>query len=235
MNKEALNKARTVYYGLFSTIFSFVNKKEDFENIKNTVEVLSQNPIDENSEKALINMKNFLEKGGFDALKDENNLVFFSPSTTYIPTTASYYDEARDDGKKRLEMINYVLQTKFRRDETKFTEAEDHISFILGFIQKLIEEDLRKEDSSLLITDVFQNILSQTIDEFIQNLYNHENSHFYKDAAVLLKVFIELERVLLDIKKVEIKKEFVERTPVKKQKNEFKKRAKRNLDEVTSL
>lgn len=235
MNKEAIDKARVIYYGLFSTLFSFVNAQKDYESILKTVKVLNENPIDENSQIALTQMMEFLSKGGFEALKDENNIVFFSPSTAYIPVTASYYNEARDDGKKRLEMMNYVLKTSFRRDETKFSDAEDHISFVFGFIQKLIQENLAKEESNDMVLEVFENILNEMVDEFAQNLYNHENSEFYKNAAILLKVFIEVERSFLDVKNIASAQKVVEREPVKKAKKEFKPRAKRNLDEVTSL
>ncbi len=63
MDTTAINKARIIYYGLFSSLFSFSMGKEKYETIVNAVDLLQRNPIDEQSEKALSNMKRRLAKG----------------------------------------------------------------------------------------------------------------------------------------------------------------------------
>jgi len=234
IDTEKINKARALYYGLFSSIFTFIDGKDDYEKILYSIEYLSQNPIDENSKLAFENIKKYLQKDGFIKLKEENNNLFFSPSTTFIPVTASYYEEDRDDGQKRVEMTNYLLKSNFRKEINSFKEPEDHISFIFAFLQKNIEQDLKK-DKNRLLDGVFENILNPIIDRFIENIYSHENSFFYKNIAIVLKVFIELERVYLDVKKVEITKTRVQQELFHQKKKEFTKRAKRNFDEVTSL
>ncbi|AXH09377.1 hypothetical protein CP960_00665 [Malaciobacter halophilus] len=234
MKNEELNKARAVYYGLFCSLFSFVNEEEQYNSIVKTVDFLSQNPIDEYSKEAFFNMKKFFNTKGIEGLKEENNELFFSPSTTFIPVTASYYCEDRDDGEKRVQMTNLVLKSKFRKDSNSFKEAEDHICFILNFIQKLIEEDLSK-DKNELIYEVYIQVLNEIVDTFIENIYNHECSLFYKDVAVLLKVFIELERALLNITKTDLTKHREQQELFHQKKKGFTKRAKRNFDEVTSL
>ena len=45
--------------------------------------------------------------------------------------------------------------------------------------------------------ELFKEIINPNIDEFINNLFNHESSEVYKDVAVLLQGFIEFERVVL--------------------------------------
>ena len=236
MNEE-IDKARMTYYGLFSTALSFLERDEKYQNIKNAVDYLSKYPFEENSAEALINMKNFLNDNSFLGLKDESNIVFFSPSTKYIPMTASYYDESRDDGKKRMEMFNYLAQSKFRRDESVYKESEDHIGFVFNFMNKLIEDNLNGEkESELLAKKVFNNILNEMVDLFSSNLYNHENANFYKNLALVLKVFIEFERHYYNLSKPkskEIKEVIRPNTKVKKK--DSVKRAKRNLDEINSL
>ncbi|SKB39164.1 TorD/DmsD family molecular chaperone [Malaciobacter marinus] len=234
MKSEELNKARAIYYGLFCSLFSFINEKKEYENIVNTIEFLSSNPIDEYSEKSFCNMKEFLKTKGIEGLKEESNDLFFSPSTTFIPVTASYYCEDRDDGEKRVQMTNLVLKSKFRKDNNNFKEAEDHICFILNFIQKLIEEDL-SQDKNELIYEVYTQVLNEIIDSFIEKIYKHESSIFYKDVAVALKVFIELERALLNIAKTDSSKHRKQQELFHQKKKGFTKRAKRNFDEVTSL
>ncbi|PLY06207.1 MAG: hypothetical protein C0625_10315 [Arcobacter sp.] len=236
MNQQ-IDKARMVYYGLFSALLSFLETDEKYENIKDTIDYLSNNPLEEYSAEELSNMKEFLNIHSFTGLKDESNLVFYSPSTTYIPTTASYYNEARDDGKKRIEMYNYLAQSKFRRDESLYKESEDSICFVFNFMNKLIEDNLNGEKTSeLLAKSVFENILNEMSDLFSSNLYNHESADFYKDLALLLKVFIEFERHYYNLskpKEIEIKETIRPNTKVKKK--DSVKRAKRNLDEINSL
>lgn len=237
MIENNINKARIVYYGLFSAVLSFLETDKNYENIKKTIDILSKNPLEGNSEECLSKMKLFLENKGFEGLKQESNLVFFSPSTTYIPVSASYYDEARDDGRKKIEMLNYVSESKFRRDDSIYKEAEDNIGFILNFMQKLLEASLQEDsNSSEIAKRVFENVLNEAIDPFLTNIYNHENAEFYKNLALLLKVFIEIERQYYSLTKPKEKKmEDSVRPNTKVKKKDSVKRAKRNLDEIFSL
>ena len=237
MDRKSINKARAVHYGLFCSVLGFFPNRDKYESIAETINLLSETPIDENCAKALIKMKKFLQKGGFEALKEENNMIFYSPVTSFIPTTASFYDEQRDDGKKHIQMVDYVLKSKFRRDISTCKEHEDHIEFILLFIQKLIEEDIAGDkDASKLVHDVFENILNEMVDEFSQKLYKHEKSDFYENMAIVMRVFMELEREYLNVAKpkVEVLKK-QEQENLTKIKQPAKERVKRNMKEVGSL
>ncbi|RXJ91320.1 hypothetical protein CRV00_13890 [Malaciobacter molluscorum] len=234
MNNIELNKARAVYYGLFSSLFSYINSEKEFNEIKKSIELLSQVPIDENSKISFEELNSFLEEKGMTGLIEENNQIFFSPSTTFVPVTASFYNEDRDDGHKRVEMTSIVLKSTFRKDNTTFKEAEDHICFIFSFIQKLLEQDYSKINNELII-ETFSVVLNSFIDSFIQDVYNHEESKFYKNIAIILKVFIELERALLNIEKPTEHKVRKQHDIFHKKKKGFTKKAKRNFDEVTSL
>ncbi|RXJ83512.1 molecular chaperone [Arcobacter sp. CECT 8985] len=234
MNNTELNKARAVYYGLFGSLFSYIKDEKQFDDIKNSLELLSQAPIDENSKVAFSNANEFLNSKGMKGLIEENNQIFYSPSTTFIPVTASFYNEERDDGQKRVEMTNIVLKSTFRKDGSVFKEAEDHVCFIFSFLQKIIEQDNSNIENQLVI-DSFSKVLNTFIDEFISNVYNHEESDFYKNIAVILKVFISLERALLNIEQEKEHKVRKQHDIFHKQKKGFTKRAKRNFDEVTSL
>ncbi len=202
MESTAINKARIVYYGLFSSLFSFNMKEDKYKKIVQYVDILSTSPIDEQTEKALINIKRRIKKGGYIAVKMESDRIFFNPTTTFIPMTASYYIEHRDNGNKRIEMINYVFESKFRRDTDQFKEHEDHIEFILLFIQKLIHEELEGDTSApILARKVFSHILNEMIDDFSLNLFNHEKSFFYKQIALALRSFIDFERLYFNVQK----------------------------------
>jgi len=229
MDKVAINKARAVYYGLFASLLTGVNRPEELETIKQTMIVLLQNAIDEHSQKALENMVLMLNDGGIEALQEENDKVFFNLYEGSIPVTASYYDEDRDDGKKRLEMVNYVLSSNFRRDTDTFKELEDHVGFICLFMQKLIDHDVQE-----LSTTVFKNVLNGFVDEFIVNLHQHPNSCFYEELAVVLQVFMELERLYLVVNKPTTEKRTRIVMPHKKERKAIIPRGKRNIDELTT-
>lgn len=64
MNNIELNKARAVYYGLFSSLFSYINSEKEFNEIKKSIELLSQVPIDENSKISFEELNSFLEEKG---------------------------------------------------------------------------------------------------------------------------------------------------------------------------
>jgi len=208
MNKEAINKARAVYYGLFASLLMFFENKNNLEVIQKTIDILAQNPLDDESKLAFSTMQNLLISGGYTLLKEESDTIFFSPYSAFIPVTASFFLENRDDGKKRLEMVNYVLSSNFRRDTEKFKEMEDHVGFIMLFMQKMIEEELAgNEKSAQLSREVFVNILNPFVDDFIGALYIHEDSHFYQELAVIMHSFVALERLYLDVKKPVSEKE----------------------------
>ena len=142
MDTHNINKARIVYYGFFAAFFSFYLEEQHIYVIEQCIDLLRENPIDEQTANALANLQRKLKKGGYAALKNESDRLFYSPATAFVPMTASYYTEQRDDGNKRMEMINYIAESKFRRNTDTYKEQEDHIEFVFLFLQKLIEEEL---------------------------------------------------------------------------------------------
>lgn len=202
MDNNAINKARLVYYGLFASLFTFNMNEEHYEKTVKCVDLLCENPIDEDSEIALKELQKGLKSGGFEALHNESNDIFYNPITSFIPMTASYFFEERDDGQKRVEMLNYILKTKYRKDGEQYKENEDHIEFISLFMQKLIEDEIAgDEQGAELAKQVFENILNSMIDEFTEKVYKHEKSDLYKQAAVIFKSFNECERLFLNVTK----------------------------------
>ncbi|NPA74406.1 MAG: hypothetical protein GXO12_06810 [Epsilonproteobacteria bacterium] len=210
-DREAINRARALYYGLFASLFAFV-KEDRFKGLKESLEILKENPLEDNSKKALENMYSILSSQGLEFVQDEFDAVFYDLSSDPVPTTASFYEEERDDGKKRLLMVNFVLKSKYRRDSENFSDLEDDIGFIFSFLSRLIEDEAKGDEKAKeLEIAVFEKVLNEFVDDFIENVYMHENSAFYQEAALLLKVFVEFERVFLDIRrpkeKIKVKKE----------------------------
>lgn len=234
MDTVSINKARALYYGVFSTLFSFLNDEKKIEELQKNLELLKENALNEYAADAIENILVILEQKGKVALQQESDEIFFNPYSSFIAMSASYYDEQRDDGKMRMKMLEYVLHSKFRRDENNFKENEDHISFILEFIEKLLLESTKTEAkcSQELAKTVFKEVLNTFVDDFIASLYEHKSSYIYKEVAVVFQVFIELERTYLDVAKP--KNEVHARTVEleKKVTKPLKQRIERNLDEI---
>jgi len=239
MDHEAINRARAMYYGMFASLFAFNFDEKNLATVVESIDVLASQPIDDESGQALHSMQKMLLATTYQEVKDESDMVFFSPTTSLIPTTASYYDEQRDDGKKRVDMMNYVLASTFRRNTELFKENEDHIEFVSLFMQKLIEEQLPGKDGSEEVAkNVFENILNHMLDPLSRKLYEHEHSELYKHAAVVLDSFTQLERLYLNVARPDEQsvrstvKPHIKPRKIKKAPKEL---VTRNMDEFVSV
>jgi len=202
MDTQAIDKARIVFYGFFSSLFSFTFNEENFQHIKTCLDQLCHAPLDEQSELAFKNMKRRVEKRGFAALKSESDRVFYNFLEAPVPMTASFILEGRDDGAKRVEMIDYLQESAYRRNSSEYKEHEDHIEFILLFLQRMIIEELEgKAGARGLFLKVFVNILNPMLDEFLEGLAEHRHSSFYRQAALALASFLAFERLYLYVGK----------------------------------
>lgn len=200
MDTRNINKARIVYYGLFAAFFSFQLSEEHLGIIDRSLAVLSKHPIDEQTAKALANIKRKLKRGGYTALANESDRIFYSPAQKTVPMSASFYTEQKDDGAKRMEMIRYIAESKFRRNEEAYKEQEDHIEFVFIFIRTLIEEELQGDTGApVLVKKIVENILNSMVGPFCHHLMTHEDSFIYRDVALTLQSFMECERLFLGI------------------------------------
>ena len=81
-------------------------------------------------------------------------------------------------------MVNYVLSSNYRRDSEKFKELEDHVGFIVLFMQKMIEEELNgNEKSAQLSREVLSIFSTRLWMSLSPHFYTHEKSHFYQDLS----------------------------------------------------
>ena len=194
INKD-IDLVRAFYYALFSKFLTFTQNKNRFKGLKESLEILQQTPINEESKNAIENLlKNYNEKD----IEEEFDSIFYDIANDPIPTTASFYDEERENGKQRVKMAEIVLSSKFRKKED-FTDTEDDIGFILPFMQNLILSKIEGDEKAVWLEEKTFKIINKFIDEFIENLYMHSSSNIYKNVAILLKSFIETERIYFNI------------------------------------
>jgi len=212
-NKEAVNPARSLYYGFFSKMLVFTPNEDRFDGLKDALNVMISNPLDENSAEALKEIKEVVELGGFEALASEYDDIFHNPESQVVRNTASFYDEGVESGKKRVEVKNFLAKTKIRRDENHFKEPEDSVGFLVTFMHELIELIIKGENSyESLQHCLFTEIINEFIDEYIEALYENEKSNVYKSVAVVLNAFIEFERLYFDVYKPAPKEKIVKQS-----------------------
>ena len=212
MNKEAVNKARSLYYGFFSKMLIFKEGKERFSGLQEALDVMIENPLDENSAEALKEINEFIKIGNYEVLEKEYDDIFHNPETGVVRNTASFYDEGVESGKKRVVVKNFLGKTKIRRDESHFKETEDGVGFLVTFMHELIELIISGEKSyETLQHCLFAEVINEFIDEYIEALYEHEKSNAYKSLAVVLNAFITFERLYFDVTKPVPKEKIVKK------------------------
>lgn len=227
-NDLAINKARAVYYNFFSKFFVYSKDKDKYEDLLNILSFIKQAPLDSNCEEALSNLEAKLPKNSNELLIGEFDEIFSNPNFLVVKTTASFYSEGIENGKKRLEMLQFLAKTTIRRDEKNYFENEDNIGFILTVLFELLESFNNGETKyENTIHCIFEQILNPFVDEFNEELYNHEKSDIFKEVAVIFSSFIAFERLCLNVAKP-AKKEKIENETNPLLSDEEKERRARN-------
>ncbi|WP_428024593.1 TorD/DmsD family molecular chaperone [Arcobacter sp.] len=201
-DNNAINKARALYYNLFENFFILSSKNENYFELLRLINILKENPLDEISGMALNKITEMLDPLSNVQLVQEFDNLFHNPLTQKIRTTASYYDEGVESGKKRVEMIQFVAKTKLRRDEKNFFEYEDSVGFIFSLMASLCNDIANGEkEYENTVHCIFAQILNEFIDEFAKDIYEHEKATIFKELMIVLHSFIEFERLYLEVSK----------------------------------
>ena len=229
MNDVKINKARALYYGLFSRFFVFTTDNKRYLELISLIDTLKENPLDATTAKAFENIRNVLKSDSNITFMSEFDDIFHSPETMTVRTTASYYDENIESGKKRIEMQNFLAKTRIRRDEKKYSDYEDHIGFIFTVLSELCELEYEGNiEYTNTIHCIFSSILNEFIDDFSKELYEHESANIFKDVVVILKAFIEFERIYLEVSKPNVLVRTMQPKPLEDISEEEKQRRARN-------
>ncbi|WP_052433586.1 TorD/DmsD family molecular chaperone [Sulfurospirillum arsenophilum] len=215
INKESVNKARSLYYGFLSKMFIFTTSADRYLGINEALEVMIQNPIDENSGEALKEIQAFLNTYTQSALIQEYDDIFHNPAYKVVRNTASYYDEGVESGHQRLAVKNFLAKTKIRRDENNFKENEDSVGFIFTFMHELIELIMQDQKEYENIQHcLFTEVINPFVDEFVINVYEHPMAKAYKSIAIVLNAFITFERMYFEVAKPPFKEKVRVQKPV---------------------
>ncbi|MDY0320689.1 MAG: molecular chaperone TorD family protein [Arcobacteraceae bacterium] len=201
-NDIEINKARAVYYNIFANFFILNGDMKSYFELLRMLNLLVQAPLDDGCAEAMKNILSKLDKDSNVTLMQEFDNIFHSPLSKNIRTTASFYDEQVESGKKRVQMVEFVAKTPIRRDEQKYHEYEDSVGFIFAFMSELIELiNSGKVEYINTVHCVFEQVLNEFVDEFAKNVYEHKKSDIYRNLMVVLHSFIEFERLYLQVSK----------------------------------
>lgn len=199
---QIITKARGLYYNLFANFFIVSSDVKNYLGMVSLVNLLKEKSFDENSQAALDNLSKSLDPTSNVELMQEYDDLFYSPFSSNIRLTASYYDEGVESGKKRVEMLQFIGKTKIRRDEKNFHEYEDSIGFLFSFLSELCDLVANGEkEYENTIHCIFSEILNDFADDVAKVIYEHESSKIYKELMVVLHSFLEFERLYLNISK----------------------------------
>ena len=202
MKDQEINKARAVYYSLFSHLFVYSAETTRYLQLINTVDILINSPLDDTSCDALKRIKAQLDPMSNVNLVQEFDDLFHNPFSSTIRTTASFYDEQVESGKKRVQMLDFLTKTRIRRDENTYTDLEDSVAFILTLMAELLGLISEGQEQYKTLTHcIFADVLNDFVDEFARDVYEHENAKIFKDVIIVLQAFISFERLYLEISK----------------------------------
>ena len=196
-SKGEFAAGRGLYYSLFSRFFVFNQDADRFSGVNAMLGLASAHALNEESAAAIMRIQAKFDEKNSQNLADEFDEIFHAlPSP--LRNSLSYYDEGYEVGHACAKVRKILARTDIRRDEAKFKENEDNVGFVFALMSEFIARESELELYGELEEQLFKEIINPNIDEFINDLFNHESSEIYKDVAVLLQGFIEFERVVLN-------------------------------------
>ncbi|MGF7440900.1 TorD/DmsD family molecular chaperone [Campylobacter concisus] len=196
-SKGEFAAGRGLYYSLFSRFFVFSQEADRFSGVNAMLGLASAHALNEESAAAIMRIQAKFDEKNSQNLADEFDEIFHAlPSP--LRNSLSYYDEGYEVGHACAKVRKILARTDIRRDEAKFKENEDNVGFVFALMSEFIARESELELYGELEEQLFKEIINPNIDEFINDLFNHESSEVYKDVAVLLQGFIEFERVVLN-------------------------------------
>lgn len=196
-SKGEFAAGRGLYYSLFSRFFVFSQGADRFSGVNAMLGLASAYALNEESAAAIMRIQAKFDEKNPQNLADEFDEIFHAlPSP--LRNSLSYYDEGYEVGHACAKVRKILARTDLRRDEAKFKENEDNVGFVFALMSEFIARESELELYGELEEQLFKEIINPNIDEFINDLFNHESSEVYKDVAVLLQGFIEFERVVLN-------------------------------------
>lgn len=204
LEKSSVDKARLLYYGLFSKFFIF--NQNMLNDVDDMLAIIISNPLSENVKSSATNLLNTIDAKGKKTIVDEYEDLFHNPTNNPLSTSVSFYDEGIEFGKKHIQTKEILFKTNIRKDEKNYKESEDNFGFLMVFMYEIIKNITNgKDEYKSLQATLFENIINPYINLFIDDVFIHPQSKNYKDIAIIARDFMEFERLYFEIKKPSLK------------------------------
>lgn len=190
MNYTEIDRARAVFYGLFSLLFTYKAPSRSFDELTQMLEAIEKSGFDKEASTAAENLLDLIGSNA-QKLEDEFEELFVLPFGNNTPITASYYFDEREAGEPLVKTKELLLLAKFIRADELFSDNEDHFGFIFGFATKLLN-DPTSANRTILAT-LHKEIIAPFAQPFATRVKTHPKSKIYKEIAVLLDRFLAFE------------------------------------------
>ncbi|MBE3021915.1 molecular chaperone TorD family protein [Campylobacter sp. RM13119] len=198
--KSVLN-ARRIYYLLFSQLFVFTDKQNRYDKVLDLLNIIKQSPLNDECAKAIDNLLLKFNTQNLENIVQEYDDIFHAPPHA-IHNSFSFYEEGYETGSACARVRKILAKTKIRRNEVDFKENEDNVGFCFALMQEFLNSQISDdEESGEFASQLFKTIINPNIDDFIDAVYEHENSDAYALACIILQNFIEFERIFYETPK----------------------------------
>ena len=178
-SKGEFAAGRGLYYSLFSRFFVFSQEADRFSGVNAMLGLASAHALNEESAAAIMRIQAKFDEKNPQNLADEFDEIFHAPPSP-LRNSLSYYDEGYEVGHACAKVRKILARTDLRRDEAKFKENEDNVGFVFALMSEFIARESELELYGELEEQLFKEIINPNIDEFINDLFNHESSEIYR-------------------------------------------------------
>ena len=235
MNKADIITARAYYYEFLAYVFFWSKDEEAFKKWQEQAKFLASEPLGQECD--------FLPilESDFKSFCAEQNALLFDLSYANVPLSASFYDEGRDSGAKRIAVIEILKRSKYRPNN--MSENEDFIGFLFLLMMKFLQDqnegdEGQKELAFECARDIFCNILNAFVDELCELLNSHNDSKIFKALSGIISDFMGIEREVYGIKAPQRKTKSIAKEAMARKPHVSKMptaKSKLNWDEFTAL
>lgn len=193
MNRE-LDQARAVFYALFGVLFSYEAPKRSKNELISMLETIESSNFDEAGVVAASELLDVIASD-LASLEDEFSELFVLPFGDGVAITASIYHDDREAGEPLIRVRELLYLAKLHKEDSEFTESEDHFGFIFNFASQLIRLEVDSGDGvyRTIMNSLYSELISPYAPQFAKRIASHKTAKIYKSVATLLDRFLAFE------------------------------------------
>lgn len=189
--QDDITKGRTLYYSFLGNFLDFNTFKDHEKDFIKALEVMKENPLDEDEGRSLKELLEFFKNKDFEDIYNESytqTFLFKKISLFY-----SFYKDRTSglQGKEFLKLRQYLKRYSFeiRKD---FKESEEHVAFLFLFMEYLLKNGFDEREQ--------KNFFFAFLDPCIKGLcaQKDEFENIWKSYISILQSFYNFEKEFLN-------------------------------------